>query len=491
MLMATLPGLPMFGHGQLEGYAEKYGMEYRRAYWNEHPNEGLVARHEREIFPLLHRRHLFAEVSKFLLYDFYTPEGHVNEDVFAYSNHQGEERSLVIYHNKFSTARGWVHTSVAYANKTAEGKVMLQRNLGEGLGLRYDGQYYTIFRDHVSGLEFIRNSKELHERGLYLELDAYKYLVFLDFREVCDNEWHHYSLLHSYLNGRGVPNVEEALREIFLRPIHSPLKELANAGMINHLQTVSGTFSTIAALEEFEGKMLILLREIKSFTGGSGDETAIAREVRAELAALLHLPLFADRFPLPGVDEYCEACTHLRDALTDNPATWGTLYGWLLVHALGKVMANEEFEETSRSWIDEWLLGRILAGAMQDMGVEENDCERAVVAIELLTTHQHWFTTIDSPYQVLSRWLEDPEIQRFLGINRHQGVLWFNKESFERLLCWKHVMAALMLSADPAIPREDVARRMLACYQTLAHLRRAAENSGYQVERLLDSAREG
>src|SRR5690606_4815329 len=30
-LLATLPGVPMFGHGQFEGLREKYGMEYRRA----------------------------------------------------------------------------------------------------------------------------------------------------------------------------------------------------------------------------------------------------------------------------------------------------------------------------------------------------------------------------------------------------------------------------------------------------------------------------
>ena len=33
MLMVTMPGLPMFGHGQIEGFTEKYGMEYPRAYW--------------------------------------------------------------------------------------------------------------------------------------------------------------------------------------------------------------------------------------------------------------------------------------------------------------------------------------------------------------------------------------------------------------------------------------------------------------------------
>ena len=49
--MATLPGLPMFGHGQIEGFTEKYGMEYRRAKLDEPVDEGLLAHHERTIFP--------------------------------------------------------------------------------------------------------------------------------------------------------------------------------------------------------------------------------------------------------------------------------------------------------------------------------------------------------------------------------------------------------------------------------------------------------
>jgi glycosidase len=57
-LMATMPGLPMFGHGQIEGYIEKYGMEFRKAYWDEAVDQTLVERHEREIFPLLRKRFL-------------------------------------------------------------------------------------------------------------------------------------------------------------------------------------------------------------------------------------------------------------------------------------------------------------------------------------------------------------------------------------------------------------------------------------------------
>ena len=51
MVMATLPGLPMLGHGQVQGFGEKYGMEFRRATLDERPDPWLVERHEREIFP--------------------------------------------------------------------------------------------------------------------------------------------------------------------------------------------------------------------------------------------------------------------------------------------------------------------------------------------------------------------------------------------------------------------------------------------------------
>jgi hypothetical protein len=34
-LLSTMPGLPMFGHGQVEGYHEKYGMEFRKPKWEE------------------------------------------------------------------------------------------------------------------------------------------------------------------------------------------------------------------------------------------------------------------------------------------------------------------------------------------------------------------------------------------------------------------------------------------------------------------------
>ena len=39
-------------------------------------------------------------------------------------------------------------------------------------------------------------------------------------------------------------------------------------------------------------------------------------------------------------------------------------------------------------------------------------------------------------YQILSSILSDSDALNYLGVNRYQDVLWFNKEAFEDLMWW-------------------------------------------------------
>ncbi len=235
-MLVTLPGLPMLGHGQIEGFTEKYGMEFRYPKWHEQADLDLVKRHEREIFPLLRKRYLFADADNFRLYDFYMADGHVNEDVFAYSNRVGDEASLVVYQNRFAEAHGWLNLSAAFPEKTGNGdeKILVQHTLSQELRLSDAGDQYVIFREHMSGLEYLRPSAEICRQGLYLELNAYRCLVFLDFRQVQDTNGH-YARLSAQLAGRGTPSVAEALLEMTLAPILNPLRELVNPGMLDWL----------------------------------------------------------------------------------------------------------------------------------------------------------------------------------------------------------------------------------------------------------------
>jgi glycosidase len=220
-VLATMPGLPMIGHGQIEGYAEKYGMEFRRARLDERPNQGLIARFEHDIVPLLHDRWRFAGAADFALYDVVAEGGAVLEDVYAYSNGRGRDRSLVVYHNRFASAAGWIRDSVPFARKAPDGSKSIARTtLGDALGVGGDDRLFVAFREARSRLEFLRPGREIVERGLFVELDAYRSLVFGDFRELhggADAPW---ADLATHLGGRGVASLEDALADLRLAPVH-------------------------------------------------------------------------------------------------------------------------------------------------------------------------------------------------------------------------------------------------------------------------------
>jgi hypothetical protein len=237
VMMSTLPGLPMFGHGQIEGFTEKYGMEYRWPRYEENPDRWLVERHQREIAPLLKRRWLFAESGNFLLYDFYNVNGSVNEDVFAYSNRTGGERALVVYQNRYAGTRGTVDFSAAYADK-GSGQLR-QRRLGEELGLSGDRGAVVAWRDSLIGLEYLRRAEDLLDRGLTLDLHAYQCHVFVDWHELHPTAEQPWDQLSDWLNGRGVPNLADELVKLELKPIHGALRQLLDSGVVRHFADIA------------------------------------------------------------------------------------------------------------------------------------------------------------------------------------------------------------------------------------------------------------
>jgi glycosidase len=207
-VLATMPGLPMVGHGQVEGYAERYGMEYRRAYVDETPDVELIARHERELFPLFHRRALFAEVDDFALYDFFKDDGTVDENVFAYSNRHEGVRSLVVYHNKYADTAGWIRTAAVTG-----------RSLADGIGVAGGADDYLVMRDGRTDLVYLRSHAELLEKGLHMELGGYGCHVFVDLADVHDSDGR-YGRIAAMLGGRGVQSLDAALQELDLAPLH-------------------------------------------------------------------------------------------------------------------------------------------------------------------------------------------------------------------------------------------------------------------------------
>jgi glycosidase len=450
-VLATLPGLPMLGHGQIEGYGEKYGMEFRRATLVEQADPWLVERHEREIFPLFHRRAWFAEAHDFLLYDFHTDGGGVDESVLAYSNGHGPTRSLVVFHDRFASTAGTIRESAAFARKSASGaKRLVRRSLAEGLGLPDDPSVFVTFRDARTGLAYLRSARDIRERGLWLTLDAYQGHVFWEFREVADGTAGQWRRLAERLGGRGVPSLDDALRELQLEPVHRPLRALFGDG---HVAAVLDTTATAADLDALEDRLAALLRAVAAATGVNGDAVLTAARIRDEASAA-----------------YTDGAGDL--GRTDRAA----LLGWLVLSRLGELAPGADVPATSVAWYDELRLAPVVAGGFREASVDEAaawgvaDLVRVLLALPRPGSIRGRGKVAD--LRLVESWLVRDAVRAAMGVNTWEGVEWLDRDRFEGLLGWAVRLDAIESGREPDMA---LVRRLSA----------AAEAAGYRVDALL------
>jgi glycosidase len=477
-LMATMPGLPMFGHGQVEGFTERYGMEYRRAYHDEVPDAELVARHERQIAPLLHRRELFAQSHNFRLYDFFIGEGWVNEDVFAYSNRRAGERALVVYHNRYARTEGWLRTSCAYAEKTDLGdRRLVQQTLGEALGLSRDTAVFLVCRDAVSGLEYLHPSRTLADKGWRLALEAYSCHVFLDWREVVDDGVRPWSALAERLAGRGVPSLDEAMLMLMLEPVHAALRAVLDPALIASLGSPSRTERAEAAPSAADAgdrarALLIAARELSrrnpDVTLGElgGDIESAVRAFAGQLDAALRIGGLEARFesPWPGDARALFAA--------DHAAALGTLIAWCALEALGRVRDPSNAPDAAARLFDALRFRGVVAEAAGRLGLEREECWRAAARVRVALAHARSAPTAAARAlrPAALGWISDPDAARLTDVNEYEGVRYFVKEPFATLVWWMAIPALLQLAADPSPSPEGVRalERNIAAYMDAA-----------------------
>lgn len=446
VLLATMPGLPMFGHGQIEGYREKYGMEYRRAYWNEPVDQGLIRGHELWIFPLLKRRSLFSGSEQFALYDFFCHDGRVDENVFAYSNRSGQERSLVVYHNSHACTAGWIKTSVPVAVKRDDDQVELcSSTLGTALAIPHDNTPLVAFRDIATGLEYLRTAAEIHQQGLYVELGEYEFHIFLDFRILYATPETPWQLLCDELAGSGVRSLEDALIQL----VHRPLIAAFDACLQQLSQFPAGMTELAGALAAYRQELpaaaadLLDLEQLQQGLAAAHDPAIAATTLRGLRVAGVSRTLL----PLTREQRRC-ALSILMAAELVLPLAVDSLQRYGLAHPVAAFVNGVPPDDPEAvRWLGEL-------------------CSAVVLARQL------W--TVVGGDQSLEALFAHPVVAGFMLVHRDSGIRWFNKERFELLLQWLALLVAFDRARGLELPSVP--------YQALSELAAAA---GYRVRSLL------
>ena len=213
-LMATLPGLPMLGHGQIEGFTEKYGMEFRRARLRRAARRvagrAPRARDRAAAAPArLLRRGRATSCSTTSSATTARRRGRVR----LLERQRAERGRWSSTTTSTPTTSGWIRESAAFAVKDATGRSAScsGRSPTDWACPRIRAPWLA-FRDARAGLEYLRAVGDLRDRGLHLALHAYETHVFGEFRELADpaGVWRR---LADRLGERGVPSLDEALLE--------------------------------------------------------------------------------------------------------------------------------------------------------------------------------------------------------------------------------------------------------------------------------------
>jgi glycosidase len=479
VMMVTMPGLPMFGHGQVQGFTEKYGMEYRRAYWDETPRSHLIARHEHEVFPLMRRRALFSGVANFALYDFVTPEGAVDENVFAYSNRAGDERALILFNNAFNTTTGRVTTSTPINVADSEHPNLQRLSLGDALALKRDDDVYYAFRDHRTKRQFLRHGRQLAEQGFSAYLTGYDYVALVDFREIRDEDgW--WARLAERLGESNVVDLDVAYRTLKLEPVLLPVRRAINGPMLREVlfaddqKDVEGLEHM--GLQRFAEAGAIMLAAAKEFAGADGE----VQPVQARFdTAIAHIADLAAQVVAAKLGRRAEMLT--KPLANKKEPLRHVLVGWQVARALGEWRAADDTattRETADRRFDQWLVGRALADAFADFRMTPEEGRRDGLLARVLVAHDTLLQGEDkTPGEAWEELTADENARAYLQVNEHDGVMYFHQESLERLIDALLLATATELLVEGKLKMVTIAPAV----EWGDRLRAAAKSAGYAL----------
>jgi glycosidase len=541
-MMATLPGLPMFGHGQIEGFTEKYGMEYQRPRYDETADRWLVERHEREIAPLLKRRWVFAESSNFLLYDLFEGSGSVDENVFAYSNSNGDARALVVYNNRYGTAHGTIDNSAAYADKASS--QLRQRRLHDGLGFRGDSGAILGFRDSLTGLEYLRRANHLAERGLTLDLHAYQCHVFMDWHEKYSTAEFPWDRLCDHLNGRGVPNLEDALVNLELQPVHQALRALLDQNILRLLTALAEHPRGVGAGDRpvnrkrsellnlawtrCEAFLRVAQAAYRTRSGVRRDMTMpglLGPAFRERLTAAMRIPVVEGLFPAPWTAAARRVLPSPSPQMTAT-AMWAPIIAWCVLETIADSIDADDAERVALDVFDRLRLRQPLAEAFNALGFEGEAGWRAAARIKVLLLAESIRQeeelsraksaedgevpeaaqadvakkseeiavqstaaaaetasnrSADSKTSAFPNALwQDTDVRWLAGVHQAGESTYFVCEPYEELVWWLHMPTLLRLAGETAPSRDAIEKLNKSIREELM----AAANADYRLDKL-------
>jgi hypothetical protein len=335
-----------------------------------------------------------------------------------------EKRSLVVYLNRYPRA----HVRVP--------------GVAEALGLGFDPDGFVIFHDHRTGLDFLRQIRDLRENGLELQLDGYACHVFLAFEEVSDAGGAGWAELAQRQGLAGMLDAHVALRRMRDEPVREAVRAVFATRVAEEafLPDAMGEPDTQAGADAARSALAAAFERLASVVGSDEDAVTVTYET-ARLAAMVRM---------------------VRPRLLAQ-----ALAGWTVFGAIGSVACEGHVGRIVDAF-DAWDGADAVGDLARRSGTGDAQAWRAAeLARALLALEPGALLEAADADGLPMAWFELPAVRAATGWNQWEGTTYIAAEAWDQFV--------------DALAEREMLLDLPGASDHAAELRRRAAEAGYRL----------
>jgi hypothetical protein len=361
-------------------------------------------------------------------------------------------------------------------------------------------------------------------------------------RATADKPW---DRLCDELNGRGVPNLEDELINLALRPGHDAVRRLLDPALVRtladlseHPQAARGSEklkNIEMQKEEFletawtrsqdflrESQVAYRARKGEPLAVRPTDPSLLAEKFRERVRAAMNIPALESLFPTPWTVGARRLLPSLSPELIAT-AIWGPVLIWCVLELVAESIDPEKPESAALDLFDKLRLREPLADSFSALGLKGEESWRATARIKVaLLIEAGVFAPEVSSTMALPERAEtvpidgiaasstatsaapakapgkqkqatpalspilwhDADVRWLTGVHEAHGHTYFVKESYEELIWWLQLPVLRKLAGEAVPDHSVIAELSKAIKEALE----AAASAEYSLDALLESA---
>ena len=349
-------------------------------------------------------------------------------------------------------------------------------SLAAALELAYDESAFCIFREQRSGLWYIRTNAEIHNNGLFVNLNGFESQVLMDFRQVFDDCTGKYRILYEELGGKGVEDIEVALQEIFLKDLYKALSafavpeffagfnELCKPELIRKQEKPAAEPPQLTKLlDTIKPAALAYFAKLSEFIKGNYGAAQISGLTAAgaplsgektweSFAALLQMVLdIKSAAEKPAASESPQQTAFVKqmyEIILSKPHMPEYIAAFAVLQCTGSVIGKKATPAITRDLICLWGLNRKLFRILKEENFSDSYAYTAsrLLPEAIACSKLPMQAKATAAYIELQQLFSYPEAFVITGLNTFNNVRWFGKEQMTDALNITTLIQALCCS---------------------------------------------